>query len=406
MASDGTPEVTTTVSGFIPVDSPEEADVVPPQEVAPQQEVAPPQQDVVSAQQLAPDAVPRRDDPVIPEDVIRLYARIHPKMQNLVHQAGVEARAQGTSMDLRVSELEAMTHLTQDDVNYASLLLDRGEGACVIVATLLKRAEHLSSSQSRPPPQRREMTTSVSQVYPHMRTLSPSRRDASPSTGRPVSSGYIPLFTPPSVRSRSPRGQQRSVTPKHPTRAYGTAVVDFMEYRELSRDRGVNGPDTGRYGMHMRPQTMSPPPESVKRCEVIGKLDPHSIAGKMVKAANSGGAMRSRSARIPAAKEPVTQVQYSVPGMSDLLKHRAKQSRVAAFGSSVPSQAASYLPREVQTKVQRQKREQRRARLTAAATQDASTIIKNAMARKRNPSPPSFTPREYQSRQQNGAHGA
>ena len=259
----------------------------------------------------------RSEDPVIPEDVLRLYARIPQRIQELITEAGTEAKMRGDPLDLRVSELESLTHLTHDDVFYANLLTTRGESASAIVNTLLKRAEHLSSviptpqtNVPRPLMGGRAVdlnAATVMQVHARGRTTSPSRM-ASQSVGRP-SVASPSVFTAPSMSgTRSSSKPRRSLTPKHPTRAYGTVVTEYSEIRALSRDKSVTGPDTTRYGgVASRPQTMSPPPESVKRCTVVGKLDPNSIAGKMIKASNSGGSMRSRSARIPATKEPVTQ---------------------------------------------------------------------------------------------------
>ena len=252
-------------------------------------------------------------DPVIPEDVIRLYASIPAKVQAVINQAGIEAKERGETMEVRVSELEWLTHLTPDDVYYAALLLGRGESACVIVKDLLTRAEHLA--MKGPPPTPAPVVPYVTQV----RTYSPSRHPSSSPLRKPTQSVGSPTrlaarlvspavctVTEPYDPSRT-RPKRRSFTPKHPTRAYNMAAMEYQQIRELSKDATLPGPDAVRAGIHVRSaaRTASPPP--VLRSEAIARADPNTIVGKLLKSPNAGASLRSRSSRMTLPREPATQ---------------------------------------------------------------------------------------------------
>eukprot|EP00754_Rhynchopus_humris_P012871 Rhum_TRINITY_DN14308_c4_g1::Rhum_TRINITY_DN14308_c4_g1_i1::g.80771::m.80771 len=351
---------------------------------------------------LGEDAVfAAASDPVIPEDVIRLYASIPAKVQAVINQAGIEAKERGETMEVRVSELEWLTHLTPDDVYYAALLLGRGESACVIVKDLLTRAEHLA--MKGPPPTPAPVVPYVTQVRTHSPSRHPSTsplRKPTQSVGSPTRlatrlvSPAVCTVTEPYDPSRT-RPKRRSFTPKHPTRAYNMAAMEYQQIRELSKDSTLPGPDAVRAGIHVRSaaRTASPPP--VMRSEAIARADPNTIVGKLLKSPNAGASLRSRSSRMTLPREPATQAQYASQGMCDVLASKRSGSRsAAAFGTSSGGRGNAHLPHEVQAHLQSQKKQQRKSRLTAAATQDAATLLQGLKGiNKRKLAAGSSTPR-------------
>ena len=291
------------------------------------------------------------DDLEIPDEVMRVYSDIPAKVQLLINDAGMAAKSKGLTLELQIGQLRALTYLTADDVYYASLLQSRGESSESVVNILLTRAEHLVSNT----PIRISNAISPRGI-----------NNIDTSLGRSQQTRAMGNVAPLSRRSRGhPKPQI--------TKTYGKVVSDYTKYKQISRDfnsRPQKGP------VKRRSRSVSPSPEVMRRHELVGKLQPNTIAGSMMKSSNAGASLRSQSYRIPPVRPATTQVQYSIPGLADDIRVRNRgRTYQSPFGTTSPNTSSSYLPSDVHRSLSKESKKKRLAKLTAAATLDADALI-------------------------------
>ncbi|KAJ9460644.1 hypothetical protein DIPPA_26695 [Diplonema papillatum] len=323
---------------------------------------------------------------IVPDEVVQLYNNLPAVVQELINEAGVEAKNDGQCLELRVAELESLTRLADADVGRAAADRAAGQGAADVVKGLLARAAAQRKADS-PSPARQHSSSSPRSAL--RVTLSPGPGQISVASVVHGLKASIPRQRSSHSPSASRGGRSRTPGPQS-TRAYHKVSLEYLRIKQLARDPAARGPDEARFGLPQpqptaarRSRSLSPAPESLLRHELVAECSPNSIAGRLITSRNCGNALRSRTPRMQPPRPAVSQQLYSVPGLVDELRLRNKFHRPkadVAFGSSSAGAGfpAAYLPPDIRNKINSVSRQERIARLTAASKQDAGTILQNA----------------------------